>query len=250
MDINALARVITKAGMILLESGAETYRVEDTMKRIAMAYGASVVDSYATPTLLLVSFSLDGELCHNIKRTRVKTVDLTKIDKVNDVSRKLATSLVPIEELNKELDEIEQSEHYPKWIQILGAAICTFGFTFFFFGTLKDAICAFLIGAVLKYLLIKFNELALSNFFMNIFGGGFVTFVSILFSNMKWCDHLDILIISVFMLLVPGLAITNAIRDTVSGDTVSGMARTTEAFLTAVGIAFGSALVFMIMGGY
>ena len=172
MDINALARVITKAGMILLESGAETYRVEDTMKRIAIAYGASVVDSYATPTLLIVSFSLDGELCHNIKRTSVKTVDLTKIDKVNDLSRKISTANIPIEEFDKELDEIDQSEHYPKWLQILGASICTFGFTFFFFGTLKDAICAFILGAVLKFLLIKLEELSVSNFFMNIFGGG------------------------------------------------------------------------------
>ena len=69
-------------------------------------------------------------------------------------------------------------------------------------------------------------------------------------AKLNLCNNLDVLIISVFMLLVPGLTITNAIRDTVSGDTVSGIARATEAILVAVAIAFGSGLVFMIMGGF
>lgn len=88
MNVNTLAKTVTQAGMILLESGAETYRVEDTMKRICLSYGASIVDSYATPTLIIISFSLNDELCHNIKRTQIKNVDLTKIDKVNDLSRR------------------------------------------------------------------------------------------------------------------------------------------------------------------
>ena len=58
--------------MILLESGAETYRVEDTMQRICFNYGADTCDAYATPTMLLVSFLKDGELYHNIKTLRQK----------------------------------------------------------------------------------------------------------------------------------------------------------------------------------
>ena len=45
------------------------------------------------------------------------------------------------------------------------------------------------------------------------------------------------------MLLVPGLAITNAIRDTVAGDLVSGLARGAEAFLTAIAVAVGTGVV-------
>lgn len=250
MNVNALAKVATKAGMILLESGAETFRVEDTMRRIVLAYGASVVDSYATPTLIIISFTLDDELCHNVKRTQIKSVDLTKIDKVNELSRQIQVLNIPLDEFNKALDEINRSEHYPKWIQMLGAAICTFGFTFFFFGGLKDAIWAFVLGWVLKFMLLKLDEIEFSSFFKNIVGGAFVTFVALVLAKLKLCNNLDTLIISVYMLLVPGLAITNAIRDTVSGDTVSGMARAMEAVLTAVAIAFGSGLIFMIMGGY
>ena len=88
MDENTkIARAATTAGVILLESGAETYRVEDTMTRICKAYGADVVDAYATPTMLLISFSIHGDLVHNIKRTSIKSVDLQKIDRINALSR-------------------------------------------------------------------------------------------------------------------------------------------------------------------
>ena len=45
------------------------------------------------------------------------------------------------------------------------------------------------------------------------------------------------------MLLVPGLAITNAIRDTMSGDLVSGLTRAAEAFLIAISIATGTGAI-------
>lgn len=250
MDVNALAKVATKAGMILLESGAETYRVEDTMRRIVLAYGANTVDSYATPTLIIISFSIDGELCHNVKRTSVKAVDLTKIDKVNDLSRQVQVTRMPIDELDRALTRIDLGEQYPKWIQLLAAALCTFGFTFFFKGGIKDALWALLLGGILKWGMMMLDEIQFSPIFKNIVGGAFVTFVSLILAKLGLCNNLDILIISVYMLLVPGLTITNAIRDTVSGDTVSGMARATEAVLVAVAIAFGSGLIFMIMGGY
>ena len=74
MDGNKLAKTITKAGILLVENGAEIVRVEDTMQRIAKAYGASVVDAYATPTLLIISLSLPNStaLFHNIKRVHMK----------------------------------------------------------------------------------------------------------------------------------------------------------------------------------
>ena len=153
MDAGSLAKTTTKAGMILLESGAETFRVEDTMKRIVLAYGAGSVDAYATPTLLIISFSLDGELFHNVKRTNIKEVDLTKIDRVNNLSRQLERTNMSLEEFNKKLDEINTSPHYKPITQMLAAAICTFGFAFFFGGTLKDAISSFVLGFVLKWLL-------------------------------------------------------------------------------------------------
>ena len=58
---NKLAKILTKVGIILTKSGAEVHRVEDTMERICKAYGASVIDAYVTPTLLIISFSFKDQ---------------------------------------------------------------------------------------------------------------------------------------------------------------------------------------------
>lgn len=250
MDSNQLARAATKAGMILLESGAETYRVEDTMKRICIAYGADVVDAYATPTMLLISFSIQGELCHNIKRTHIKSVDLNKIDKVNDLSRSVLSSGMSLEDFFIRLDKIDHEEKYHDLVMVLGASVCTFGFAFFFKGTLIDALCAAPLGACLKWMMMQLDKIDFTSFFKYLGGGACATLAAIIAKQFGLCHSIDTVIISVIMLLVPGLAITNAIRDTVSGDLLSGLERTAEALFVAVAIALGSGLVFTLLGGY
>ena len=54
------------------------------------------------------------------------------------------------------------------------------------------------------------------------------------------------------MLFVPGVAITNSIRDFLSGDMLAGLTRMVEAFLTAVSLAAGAGLVlklWVMIGG-
>ena len=53
------------------------------------------------------------------------------------------------------------------------------------------------------------------------------------------------------MLLVPGIALTNAIRDLVAGDLLSGVSRAVEAFLVgaALGIGTGFALFILVRFG-
>lgn len=247
---NKLALAATKAGMILLESGAEAYRVEDTMKRICFAYGANTVDSYATPTMLLISFSVNGELFHNVKRTHIKSVDLNKIDKVNALSRQIANEQMPIDEFMECLDKIEHEKVYDDAVKVLAAAVSIFGFALFYGGNYKDAICALLLGAVVKNVTIQIDKIEFSAFFKNIFCSAFATIASVMFSKLGLCDSVDIVIISVFMLLVPGLAFTNAIRDTVSGDLISGLTRTVEAIFVAIALALGSGIVFWMIGGF
>lgn len=250
IKIDDLAKVVTYAGVLLLENGAETSRVEDTMKRICFSYGADIVDSYATPSMILISFSYKNEMCHNIKRTEIKCVDMTKIDKVNTLSREVSKEKIELKELYNKLKKIDDEKSYNNKVNILAAAMCSFGFVFTFRGGIKDACIAFVIGGILKILMIKLETTEFTSFFKYILLSAFVALSAILFHNLNLCDSIDKTIIAVDMLLVPGLAITNAIRDIVSGDLISGQTRALEAFFIAIAIALGSGIVFMILGGF
>ena len=53
---------------------------------------------------------------------------------------------------------------------------------------------------------------------------------------------MDTVTISALMVLVPGVALTNSLRDMFSGNTISGLMRFIESILLALTIAFGFAL--------
>ena len=248
LEHDTLARTVTKAGMILLENGAETNRVEDTMYRLCKAYGASVVDTYATPTLLIVSFTLNGQLVHNIKRIHIQSTNLSRIDAVNTLSRQACAGNLTCSQLDEKLDEVKAYRPYSTPVCILGASICTFGFALFFEGTLYDAVCAFMIGAMVQAVVILLNRYHISSIFRNIIGGALLSALSLTASS-SFTVSSSTVSISVLMLLVPGLAITNAIRDSVNGDLVSGLARELESILTAISIAVGSGFVLLLLGG-
>ncbi len=59
------------------------------------------------------------------------------------------------------------------------------------------------------------------------------------FSYFGIYPDINIIIIGAVMPLVPGVAITNALRDTISGDFVSGVSKLSEAFGIAIAIALG-----------
>ena len=245
---DALARTITKAGIILIESGAETMRVEDTMNRLALAFGATVTDAYATPTLLMISFSINGQLVHNIKRVHIKATNLEKIDMVNTLSRQACQKEIDLEQLDHALDTIALEKPYSIKVRLFGAAICSFGFAYFFGGGLNEALNCIWIGIVTQLVVEIFDYYHISAIFRYMLSGAILTACA-LFSEAVFHANKDLVIISVIMLLVPGLAITNAIKDSVNGDLVSGISRGTEAILIAISIAIGSGFCLLLLGG-
>ena len=60
---------------------------------------------------------------------------------------------------------------------------------------------------------------------------------------------LEAITIGTLMVLVPGMALTNAMREIMAGDIISGLTRTAEVILVATAIALGSALPLVLAQG-
>ena len=61
--------------------------------------------------------------------------------------------------------------------------------------------------------------------------------------------HLDKIMIGNIMLVIPGIQLTNSLRDMINGDTISGLLNMSEALLKAVSVAMGFAVIFLAGGG-
>lgn len=239
MDTNALLDVTAYAGRLLLQSGAETYRVEETMVRIAQSFAIDDAQSFVTPTGIMLSITYEQKTYSKILRVQKRGVDLHRIDLINALARKLAKDPYTIQELYEELQKIEQEPRYSFLTTMFFGALGAAGFAFLFQGTYVEAIAAFVIGLIIKCMQKLMDHLQIHMFFSHSIVAGIAALAAFLFGLLYPKANEDTIIISSIMLLVPGLAITNAIRDTMAGDYLSGLARAVEACLIAIAIAVG-----------
>ncbi|MBO1263655.1 threonine/serine exporter family protein [Proteiniclasticum sp. SCR006] len=252
MDNRRLIKLATSAGQIILESGGEIYRVEDTINKILNSYDIRDAESFVTPTGIMVSLTdMQGDVISLIHRVSKSTVDLEKVALVNSLSRELMVHPLPLDELEIKLKEISDKEPYSIRFQLLMAALCGFSFTVLFGGSLVDASIALFIGISVRLLQLVTREIKLNAIFINIIGGALVAILVTIFTKLiPFETDQDTIIIGSIMLLVPGIAFTNGIRDTLMGDYLSGVSKGMEAFLIAVGIAIGAGFGLALMGGF
>ena len=243
MEFNEILEVASYAGQIMLESGAEAYRVEETIVRIGLSFGVDDAESFVTPTGIITSLTKDSTTVTLVRRITSRGVDLNKIDLINNLSRQVQAQSMTVDELNTELINISQSDRYSAALTLFSSCAAAGCFALMFGGNIKDFFAAFIIGACIKIVSAVCQKLDINSFFINSLGGGLCAILAIILMKLNICANLDKTIIGSIMLLVPGLTITNAIRDTIAGDLLSGITKAAEAFLVAISIAVGTGAI-------
>ncbi|MEC1178594.1 threonine/serine exporter family protein [Metasolibacillus meyeri] len=230
------------AGRIMMESGAETYRVEDTMLRMARSQNMNDAQSYVTPTGII--FSLGKTQPTRISAISTRVTDLHRIALVNNVSRKLTSHIITLEEAYDELNTIQKTNYFlPVILQVLAASFASISFLILFGGIWGDMPAAFIAGGAGQYIVTVMQRLSRVKFFSEFVATLAVGTIASLALSFGYGTQVDKIIIGSVMPLVPGLLITNAVRDLMAGHFTAGMAKGAEAFLTASAIGAGIALV-------
>lgn len=240
MKNEELMEVALKAGEILLTSGAEIYRVEDTIRHICSSYGV-VCESFVLPTGIFISIKDNTGMAplSSMKRIVQRTVDLNRIDTVNSFSRRLSMEPMTYKEAMDELNSIEKQVQYPFVLRLVAAGAAAFVFTLLFRGNLSEGLVSLCIGPVIyssrellsKTGLFQFFELLVSG----LIAGVLAVLAVLLFPDFR----LFKIIIGSIMIFLPGVAITNSIKDALYGDIVASISRLGEALFTAAALGAG-----------
>ena len=241
MDYYLLLDMVTELGYRLAMSGAETYRVEESINRIMQAYGIKA-EAFAIPNCLHVSIETDkGKPMTRMRRIGHHGNDLDAVEKYSNLSRKICAETPQPDIAVTWLEATEQSRRqYPLILNFLGHTLGAAGFAIMFGGSLIDCLCAGICGlsvGLVNNLMEKFK----ANHFFRIITASFVSaFLAYLAGGLWTCVNPDTVIIGALMILVPGLLFTNALRDIIYGDTNSGINRIVQVLLIAAAIALGT----------
>ena len=251
MNERLLLEAATTLGYRLAMSGAETFRVEETIQRVLRAYGYQA-EAFAIPNCLIVSIiTQTGTPMTRMRRIGPHGNDLDAVEQYANLSRKIcAEAPDPLELLNwlQHVDDHRRS--YSVSMQAVGFFLGAFGYCFTFSGTFADALGAGLCGLIVLAVDLIMDRLNSTQFFRTIIGAFCMALFAYIIHHLGLVQNADATIIGALMLLVPGLLFTNAMRDVMYGDTNSGLNRVVLVLLTAVAIALGTAAAWGITDSF
>ena len=232
--LNAVIDVIMLAGTILLRNGSEIYRVEDTMIRIAHSQGIMDCNVLAMPAAIFFS---------------IENTNIEKVCDVNQISRQLVSGQLDLETAFIQLKQLNVKASPYTNVQLTAAATLSAPFfSIMFGGNVYDAIGAG-VATIFAFTCSLYVEKFIRIPFMTAFAGALVFGLIAQF----WARYsglpstADLVIAGAVMPFVPGIALTNAVRDIMTNHINSGMSKMFESLLITLALGAGTSVALVLM---
>ncbi len=254
MDYQLLMDTAVLAGEIMLVAGAETYRVEDTIYRMLKTSGFERCDVFVVATGIMATLAdWRVDTISITRRVGEKNTNLGNISDVNEISRRYCGGEITLKQAFHNLKRI-QSKRYPIWLNYICMILTAAFFTLLLGGGWAESCFASVNGLFIVFSQMINRKFKINGFVLNMAVSFLMSFTCQGFAKLPGITlDMELLIAGSIMALLPGVAITNAIRDTLQGDYMSGAARVIEAFVIAasLGVGVGAGLSFggFVFGG-
>ena len=249
-ELKKILKLTAGTGEELIACGAEISRVEDTMNRIALHYGATKRQIFIISNGVFVNLEMGDDAKNiSIRYIQDQSVDLTKLCELNGLSRSIEQDDLSLQEALDRFHTIKYGKRkYSKGLSVAASAVGAAAFCFLMGGNLLDCVGSLAGGFGAWLFLLLVEPLHLSKVLVNIVGSlvatlccGFVVMTGII-------AHPDTAVIGSVVPLIPGVAFTNGIRDIADGDYISGLVRLVDALLVFICIAAGVCIGLRLLG--
>lgn len=267
--------LVTRIGEVLLKNGGEIFRVQQTMQLVAKAYGIPGFQVYVLANGLFVSMQEEGRtitrpvesgdaagqehlfgqehlasqarLASQVRYVPLSSVHLGRVAAVNNLSREIVAQKYKVEEASRKIEQIDKLPFTSNAVQTLMSGLGAGAFCILFGGSLLDSAAAFLSGLVLWIFVLFLTARGANKIMVNILASALVTAMGVLFFHLfSFGDSMDMIVIGSIVPLLPGVPLTNSIRDYLNGDYLSGTIRMIDAVLVACCIALGVGIVLRV----
>ena len=226
-DRHQTERVLSLAldlGKSMIKCGAEMNRVEETIIRIGYAYGMKSTEVFSVVSMITATVADEGGRTHTeTRRIYSYSINFDKLEQLNSLSRKICTEKPDTEKAREELEKIMVPSRLFNPVVLFGYILASAGFAVFFGGTVMDALATMPIS-VMIYLLNSFIKVTgASRLFFTALTSALAGTLAILFVHLGFGNNVDMIMIGNIMLLIPGLMMTNSVREMLCGDLMSGI---------------------------
>ena len=227
-------------GMQMLVCGAQISRVEDSIGRICKALGAVETHVFSvTSGIIVTAFDAKGNSATQLRRIHSGSLDMTRLEKLNQLSRDICADKVADTEIPARLEQIQQETGRPLWVMALVYALISGSLSIFFGAPWTDGLCAAFTGVILCLLEHWMKKINLDHVFTVFLVSLLTGLCNAALVKAGLGVRYDAISIGNIMLLIPGIAMTNAVHDMFVDDMISGVSRFFRSMVIAFLVAFG-----------
>lgn len=237
------------AGQLLLQHGAETQRIEETVHRMGTGLGCDWMDILVSPNALVVTAISAGEFRTKVRRVVNIGINMDVIDQINELSRGISAGTVDAAMVRNELRRISDMPRlYNRWLIVGMVGLACAAFSQLFGGDTAVFLVTFAASSVAMFVRQELSHRYFNPFLVTIataFTAGIIASSATLF---KLSPEPQIALAASVLLLIPGVPLINSAEDLIKGHFVIGFMRgLTGAFVTLC-IAIGLLLAMALMG--
>ena len=238
-----LINLALDAGEIMLKNGAETFRVQDTMRRILSTTGRDKIEATAVSTALIVTLPREEKGPLSMMRgVHTRTVNFEKVCEVNDISRAFVSGKITLEEAIAKMHTIRQSLFFPLPLRVFAYGLISGGCSLMTSESPLDGVLSFFIGMILGCFVFWLGTKKVPYFFEPFLGGALAAYCACWIQPLFPASRVDTIIIGSIMPLLPGVTFSKSMRDLLEGNLISGSTKAVEALVIACSLAGGVGL--------
>ena len=248
--MNDYLSCVMNIGEQMLLCGAEVHRVEDSLQRMCSACGAVRTDIFIITSSMVVTVTMsDGESITQTRRINGGGTDLERLHRLNNLSRCICRENMTPEQIGEAYAAILETKNYPFSLECLAYAVIAGSFTLFFGGNWTEAAISFFIGSFIRFVVLFVDRKVINKMFGKCIASFVASALAFVAVQAGVIPDIDKIIIGNIMTLIPGIGLTNALRDLFVGDSITGLLRLSDAALNALAIAGGYLLFMCTLGG-
>ena len=233
----------------MIVSGANLERVELAADKILVSYGMTDISIFLLSTHMSVSArGTDGTYASRQITIPASGIHLSRLRQLNRLSYDVCRSVPDPATLRDLLTEAEDVKEYPDWVILLGQVIGMLCLCFLFSGSWRDGVCVALITVILHFVTQLLSRPALNRIITNFLLMFLATCLAIFGVYIGFADHFSSVVITITMLILPGIPLVNAVRNLICDHEINGLLQILKVAFETLSLALGTVAALELFG--
>ncbi len=236
LEMEQILNYLTKLAHALLSNGSTLEHVEYAIEKNAHAYQLTELSTVMTHQYVSICFrGTDGNTYMKQLDISTISINLEKLRILNNIMHQVSNHPIPAEQLQNILDQAQK---------LAITCVC-----FILGGKPTDMIATALVSFCLYWINLGLSKLRTDKIINNIISMFLGTILSFLLVRVGLIADTQWTLISISLLMIPGIPLVNAFRNLICGHEFNGILQLLNVFLESASLAAGMYFAVILMGG-